>query len=671
MKITRNWLREYIETDLDAEALAAHLIQIGFDVEELSPAGDDVVLTIDVPSNRPDALGAIGLARELSARLGVPLRLPEEPLPEQGGDVGQSFRVEVEGPVDCPRYTARLIRNIRVAPSPDWMQARLTAVGLTPVNNVVDATNYVLYECGQPLHAFDASRLNGDRVVVRRGRPGEKLEAINGKTCPASADVLVIADDAGPVAFAGIMGGKPTEIAESTRDVLLESAQFDPVVIRRGARKLGLESDSSYRFERGVSYEGVAWASRRAASLIARIAGGRPAPGLLDASPGGSPRPRRVRFRLGACERLLGMPCDPAAVRRVLESIGCRLPDIPRGDDPLEVDLPEHRRDLQRECDLIEEVARHVGYDRIPTTPQIPLVLTDKDRRGYIEARVRERLVAMGYQEVLTLSFSDPALAAAFRLETADPAIVLGKLGTPDRPLRQSVVSSLLDVVRTNERYGTDLPLAFEIANVYGRRPDGGILERPGLGLAARGSFRDLRGHLEALADAVGLPLHVAPDGAPPPTWPTDRTARLDTGDARLGAATELTPADLKPWDLQHGICLAEIDLTPLIKGADLRKTWRDFSRMPDIRRDLAVLVEEGVSWERIAAAVRSVAPPWLERLEAFDVFRGAQIPKGRKSVAFAMSFRREDRTLTRQEVDGAIEAIVRNLGQEVGGTLR
>jgi phenylalanyl-tRNA synthetase beta chain len=669
MKLTLQWIRDYLATDLDAEALSRQLIQIGFDVEEMAPVGGDTVLTVDVPSNRPDCLGVIGIARELSARLRKPIQLPPVALREEGGTVEGRLRVVVQTPADCPRYTARLIRNVRVGPSPDWMRDRLLAIGVTPVNNVVDVTNYVLYECGQPLHAFDAGKLSGG-LTVRRGRPGEKMEAINGKTCSAGAEALVIADERGPVAFAGVMGGKPTEISPTTTDVLLESAQFDPVLVRRGARALGLESDSSYRFERGVSFDGVDWASRRAASLLAEMAGGKPAPGMVDVVPGGHPVRRVIRFRHAFCEKTLGMACDPGQVRDVLAALGCSLPSVPRGDVPVEVEVPEHRRDLQREADLVEEVARHLGYDRIPTTPQIPLVLTGRDRQGDVEARLRERLVALGYQEALTSSFGESPLASMFQLEPTEPVIVLGKHGTPDRPLRQSVTSSLIDVLRTNERYGTPLPQVFEIAAVYGRKKDA-LAEWQGLGIAVRDDFRTLRGHVEALSASVGLPIQFSSWETPPQPWPQGRTAALLMDGVRVGATAELRPADLKPWDLQNGACVAEIDLTRWLSGASLQRPYRDFSRLPEVLRDLAVIVDESVTWDRIASLVRATAPPWMERLEAFDVFRGAQIPPGRKSMAFSMSFRREDRTLTREEVDGVIGAIVKRLGQDLGATLR
>jgi phenylalanyl-tRNA synthetase beta chain len=670
MKLTLQWIRDYLATDLDAEALSRQLIQIGFDVEEIAPVDGDSILTVDVPSNRPDCLGVLGLARELSARLRIPLRVPDIALKPEGTPVEAACEVVVETPSDCPRYTARLIRGVRVGPSPDWLVSRLGAIGVTPVNNVVDITNYVLYECGQPLHAFDASKLIGQKITVRRGRPGEKMEAINGKTCLSGGDVLVIADAGGPVAFAGVMGGKPTEISPSTRDVLLESAQFDPVIIRRGARKLALESDSSYRFERGVSFDGVEWASCRAAALIEQLANGRSAPGMIDAAPSGRPPRRAIRFRHSVCEKLLGMPCSPESVHAVLSALGCRLSDVPRGETPVDVEVPEHRRDLNREADLIEEVARHVGYDRIPTTPQIPLVLTGRDRQADVESRLRERLVALGYQEVLTPSFGEAPTASTFQLDPAEAVIVLGKQGTPDRPLRQSVTSSLLAILQTNERYGTPLPQIFELATVYGRR-GGALAEWPGLGMAVRDDFRALRGHVEALATSVGLSLQMKAWENPPPSWPADRTAVLMLDGVRVGAAAELKPADLKPWDLQHGVCVAELDLSRWLTGAVLQRAVREFSRQPEVQRDLAVIVDDTVSWDRIASIVRDSAPPWMERLEAFDVFRGSQIPAGRKSVAFSMSFRRDDRTLTREEVDGVLGAIVKRLGQDLRATLR
>lgn len=672
MRVPVKWLREYVDVDLSPEEIARHFMEIGFDVEESAPVGGDVCLVLDVPSNRPDCLGLVGLARELAAAVRRPLRIPDPKAPEGGGPIAPAFSVQVESPSDCPRYVARLIRGVRVGPSPDWLRARLAAVGLAPVNNVVDVTNYVLFECGQPLHAFDAVRLHGGRIVVRRGGAGEKLVAINGRELQVGPDVLVIADGAGPVAVAGVMGGKASEITVATRDVLLESAQFNPVAVRRGGRLTGVASESSYRFERGVSFEAVAWASRRAAALMAELAGGTPAPGCLDVA-AGRPEKRSLVLRRSRCERMLGVTCEREAVSFLLTSIGCDVRGPAAADgDAVEVQVPDYRRDLVREADLVEEVARLSGYVKIPTTLQIPLVLTPKDRQGAVETRLRERLVAIGYQEVLTSSFADADAVGDLRLEeSSQPVLALGKKGTPDRPLRISLAASLLNVIRTNDRYGVSAPQVFEIAAVYEKRGDGAVGERSVLGLAIQDDFRTLRGHTESLASALDVPLRVAPWDKPPASWPEGATAALFLDGVRVGAMAHLDVACARRLALQHATCIAEIDLALWIEKARLVRPCRDVSRLPEVVRDLAVVVDTSVTWARVEAAARASAPAWLERLNAFDVYQGAQVPPGHKSVAFSMTFRRTDRTLTHAEVDAVVQEIVRRLERDLGGRLR
>src|SRR4051812_44413863 len=399
MKVPMSWLKEYVDPPASPQDLAKLLVMAGVGVESVE--GD--VLDLEITANRADLLSMLGVARETGVNLRKPVRVPEVSVPEGGDDVSKACSVEVAAKDLCPRYTARAVKGVKIGPSPGWMAQRLEAAGIRPINNVVDITNYVLLESGQPLHAFDAKVLRGNRIVVRRAAPDEKIVAIDGKEYKLTKDTLVIADAERPVAIAGVMGGKDSEISDATVDVLVESAQFDPVSIRRTARRLALSSDSSYRFERGVDHDTVDWASRRAVQLILQLAGGKAMAGVIDVS---APRPARpvAKVRPARISQVLGMAVAPARVREILTGLGAQ---VAGGDQELEVTSPIGRPDLKIEVDYIEEVARIEGYDKIPSDPRFGVRVAGDNLEDLVREEVRATLCGLGAYECPTWSFAE------------------------------------------------------------------------------------------------------------------------------------------------------------------------------------------------------------------------------------------------------------------------
>lgn len=615
MLVTHDWLSEYVDLP-PADELPDLLTKLGHAPGRSEPG----VLDLEILSNRPDCLGVIGVAREIAAATGRKLRAPSPALKESDVAVGQFVSVEVEAPELCPRYIARAVYEVKVGPSPDWLRQRLESVGVRPINNIVDATNYVLMEYGQPLHAFDATALRGKKIVVRRARAGEKIRAIDGREYALDAETLVIADAQAPVAIAGVMGGLDSEIGAGTRTVIIESAQFHGPSIRRTARKLGLHSPSSYRFERGVAWSGVEAASRRAAELM----GGKLAKGSIDVAVKPARR-RPIRLRPAQVERVLGMRVPAARVRGILSALGF-VKGVP----------PDWRRDLNIEEDLIEEIARLVGYDKIPDDATFPEQPAPRARERVVEQRIRELLMRAGAQEVLTRTFG-AAAGGAVRLRGTDLA------------MRTSLVPGLLKVLETNEAYREPAQPVFEIAKVY----DGaGPSERTVVGIAAAG-LRRVQGIVEALVAALtGATLAVEPREA--------RAAALAIGGRKLGWIAE-----------REGGSTAELYFDAFSEAAVLDRRLGELARFPAIERDLALIVEAATPWRRIEQVVLGAAPANIESVEFFDVYTGKQVADGKKSVAFRLRFRRADRTLTHAEVDAEVGRVVGVLERELGGTLR
>lgn len=656
MKVPISWLKEYVEVAGTPADLAKSLVMAGVGIEAVE--GD--VLDLEITANRADLLSITGVAREVGVLRGTSSRRPEVSYTEGTDEV--ACAVEVRAPDLCPRYTARMVRGAKIGPSPKWMAERLEAAGIRPVNNAVDITNYVLLESGQPLHAFDAKILKGKKIVVRRAAKGEKIVAIDGKTCELNPEMLVIADAERPLAIAGVMGGKESEIGDRTADILIESAQFDPVSVRRTSRKLGLSSESSYRFERGVDFDTVDWASRRAVQLILELAGGTALKGVRDVS-GPPPARPSARVRPARVSRVLGMEVSPARVREILTGLGCLVGGT---DEALDVAGPAGRRDLRIEVDYIEEVARIEGYEKIPCDTGFGLRVAVDNAEDLVREETRAALAGLGAYEVLTWSFAEARTPNRVSFWTRAPLIPLrDPQGQVDRTLRESLAPGLLKVLQTNEAYKEALHPVFEIAHVY-RKEEKGYGEKTVLGVAAPGDPLEVKGLLETVFARLGLAFEIAPASLPFLQPGTSAEVRADgRAVGYLG-----TPAAALT-DLRAKAAVAEVDFEAVVSSARLLRAYRDFNRQPPVSRDLTIVLADTVSWKDVESAVRESAPPTLESLKFLNEYRGKGIVKGHRALAFSMLFRASDRTLTSDEAESSVKSILAALERRFDARLR
>jgi len=677
VKISLNWLTDYVDVSLPSGELAEVFKHIGLPVEETIATEADIVLDLEVTSNRPDCLGHIGVARELAAATGKPFIPPQIGKLPVSGKASELTSVEVLAPDLCPRYTARVIRGVKVGPSPAWMVERLEAVGMRGINNVVDATNYVLMEYSQPLHSFDYDKLEGRRVVVRRAKGGETMVSIDGTRCELDETMLVIADARRPVAIAGVMGGQATEVSDSTVNVLIESAQFDPLSVRRTSRKLQLMSDSNYRFERGVDPVAIDGASLRACQLIVASGGGTVAEGLADvwARPH---TPAEVAMRPARCGALLGIEIAPARQQQILASLGL----APRQSGKrLVCTIPPYRADLTREIDLIEEVGRIHGYDNIPvgrqvTHPVVPDTLATRIRRLAGEA-----LAMAGFDEAVTFSFVDAAEAELFGHERH---VAVDKLTRKtNNVLRPTLLPSLLSACKTNQDAGNDEVCLFEIAACFPAAHGGGDSdngndndkklpdEHTELALASTDDLAEVRGALETLVERLAprASLTVSPQDHPHLAPGLAATVLLD-GKA-IGSIGQMSDPILHHYGLERPIAAAAVRFHPLIDAAQLVRIYEPLPRLPSVRRDLSIIVDEPVSWQQLSQAVAAIDQPLRQSLAYVTTYRGKPVPPGRKSVTVALEYRAADRTLRREEVDAQVEEIIAAMRKDFSAELR
>jgi phenylalanyl-tRNA synthetase beta chain len=665
--------------------------------EFLGRSGGDVVFDLEVTPNRPDLNSVIGIAREIAAVTGRPLRLPEIRLVETDPPAAHLVRVQLDAPDLCPRYTARVIRGVKIGPSPAWLRALLEKVGLRPINNVVDATNYVMLETGQPLHAFDYHLLakgpdGVPTIVVRRARDGELFITLDGQKHTLRADHLLIADTEKGIALAGVMGGQNTEINDRTVDVLLESACFAPANIRRTSKALGLRTDASYRFERGADIEAADWASRRCAQLILDLAGGRLATGVVDAWPNPLP-PRQITLRPARVNALLGISLQPAEIEYYLGQLGLKRVDrTPRPVDAPAVpetstwQIPSWRPDLKREADLIEEVCRLHGVDKIPATPPRGALGTHAHDAVHDQlAEVRRLLTGLGLDEAQGQTLLNAA--AAERLAGPDGLVRLANpLSSDMNVLRPSLLPGLLDVLQHNVgRRQNDLAL-FEIGRVFAPAGEA-VKENRRLAVALTGrrqpvfwsgaerdalyEWADLKGVLETFLEHFGVRGAVCAPRPPGGAFFIESAALTLGGRVPLGLFGQLNPLLARQYDVSAPVFLAELDLDQLLARRQAGRTFKPLPQFPAVRRDVALLVAESVTHEAVLAAVKQARVPDLEQVELFDLYRGPNVPAGQKSLAYACTYRAADRTLTDEEVNRAHAGLVEHLKRTLPATIR
>ncbi len=507
MIVSWNWLKEYVRLDMPVEALTERLMMAGLNLEEVDDVEGDMAIDLEVTSNRPDCLSHIGVARETGVLFDRALQIPAAAPPEKGPAISSLTSVENAATDLCPQYFARLVRGVKIAPSPDWMQRRLKTLGIRPINNVVDITNYVLMECSQPLHAFDFDKLEGKTIVVRRAAAGEKMTAIDQRPYELTGEMCVIADASRPVAIAGVMGGLDTEIGGQTTNVLIETAEFVPLSVRATARKLGLHSDSSYRFERGIDRHGLNWASRRCAQLMLELAGGELCSGPVFAgvTPAASREP--ILMRLSQISRILGIEIPKDEVVRILKALGL-VEATAHFAGTISIVPPSWRRDLTREIDLIEEVARIHGYEKIPEDVLVPLEVSKSTLHDQLCQRLAEGLLASGFFEAVTLTFVDEDLAGLFRPWTdALPLRVEHSSRQRENILRQSLIPSLLSSRRQNERQKNPNAQLFEFARVFhAADPERPEAQPNMLSFVSGKSFAEMKGIVQLLVSRTRRP---------------------------------------------------------------------------------------------------------------------------------------------------------------------
>jgi phenylalanyl-tRNA synthetase beta chain len=658
MLVSWNWLKDYIRLEMSPEELAERLAMSGLNHEGSEKVGDDLCIDLEVTSNRPDCLGHLGVAREIGVLWRQLLQVPAAEPEEAKAKVDDLVKVRIDCPELCYRYTARVIRGVKIGPSPDWLAARLRTIGVAVINNVVDVTNYVLMECGQPLHAFDLAELGGPEIIVREAIPDEEFEAIDHKTYPLEPGMCVIADKHGAVALGGVMGGADTEVSDRTTDLLIESAEFAPLSIRGTARKLNLHSPSSYRFERSVDPAGIDWASRRCCELILQTAGGQLAEGVVDV---GRDLPLRepVVLRFSQLKRVLGIDVPAEEVRRILAALGTKA--VRSDDESLQVVPPSWRRDLTREIDLVEEVARIHGYDKIPEDVHVPMTASHRSDRDRVTDKVRRVLTGIGLDEAMTACMVPEDWSKAFSPWTSTPAIVSNTpLLRGADVLRRSLVPSLLEVRRINESLSNPTVEQFETAKVYLPRP-GQLPEEPWmLAITSGGDYFDLKGVVESVVAALNHRVLVDAVGTSQPLLVPARSCELRIGEQVFGYLGEVTPEGLKQFGLRSPATVAELNLAVLESVAELTPQYTPLSPFPPISQDLNFIVAESLTWAELAATVRAAAGELLESLDYRETYRD---PKSdgpdTKRLLLTITLRSDTGTLTSEQAEEVRERII------------
>ncbi|MEW6442715.1 MAG: phenylalanine--tRNA ligase subunit beta [bacterium] len=629
----------------------------------------DHVLDVEVTPNRPDCLSVIGIAREIAAKKRLPLRYPDSSIREAGPPVGEVTSVEILSPERCPRYVARVLEGVRIGPSPFGLRRRLSLVGLRPINNIVDVTNFVMWELGQPLHAFDLDRLEDRRIVVRLPREGESLATLDGVERRLSGEDLLICDGRRPVALAGIMGGQESEIREDTARILLESAFFEPRGIRRTAKRQCLSTEASYRFEREIDRQGVLRAADRAAEMMRQLAGGSVLRGAVDVYPVPY-RPKAIALSASKVNRLLGTSLEKGQILDFLQRLDLRLEDA--GEDAFTVTAPSFRPDIREEMDVVEEVARLNGYDRIPTRmPVGPLSAAAADPERTAEEKIRDLLVGLGFQEVVQYSFVPRSWVEMMGNGAPDsgmaPVALQNPLSEAQAVLRTTLAGSLLDAVSRNIRKNNRNLKIFELNKIFLPAPDGG-LPREQKRLAAILTGRryprqwnqpseevdayDLKGVIEVILEAFGVRTF---------DWsPNEQIFSLHPGCSgdivinvtKAGHAGRLHPLLQERLEIDQDVYLLEMEFGALVARQDERKVYTPIGRFPAVQRDVALILDKAIPFRRIVEEMWSRADRSVVRIDLFDLYRGPPVPDSQKSLAFRITYQDPSRTLTDEEVN-------------------
>ncbi|MGB1124230.1 MAG: phenylalanine--tRNA ligase subunit beta [Phycisphaeraceae bacterium] len=672
MKVSLHWLNRLLEPAIDVEEAERLLTAGGFPVEETEPVGDDTMIDVEVTSNRPDVLSHVGVAREIAARSERTLNAPACELPDEAGEaINTLTSVANEAPDLCALYTARVITGVKIGPSPDWLVQALEAVGQRSVNNVVDITNFVLLELGQPLHAFDLNLLAGKKIVVRKAAKDEAFEAIDHTKHKLQDDMLVIADGEKPVALAGVMGGAHSEVNDNTTDLLIESAMFDELAVRRASRKLKLFSDSSFRFERGVDPLGVEAASKRCCELILELAGGTLAKGVIRVGQD-DPEATVLSLRTQRTRDLLGIDLSDEQQADLLKALGI---EATADAGTITATIPSYRLDLVREIDLIEEIARQHGLANIPTNEKINIVAHHPQDNVESKRVIVETLVAHGYHETITPSLIPLKDAEQF-VVSSEPASLTSDSRRLDNTLRPAVLPSLLACRKLNQDVGNHDVKLFEIASGWGKR-EGEIKEGRQLAILRdaddpQQAVSELKGTISEVVHALGGDAasgNLSFEAIEDPWYEVAAVIKLGDMPAGSFGLTKQTLTD--HFGLQTRVVSALICMENITSVYPPEHQAGELPKYPAIERDLSVVVDEATPWQVISETITTANPDLLESTNFVGTYRGKQVGKGKKSVTLRMQFRDPSTTLRHEQVDPQVETVVKALGEKVGAELR
>lgn len=651
-----------------------------------SPVGEDIkrilgldetVLEIEVTANRPDCLSIIGIARETAAILKKEFRFPKLEVPKGKDHIAQYTGAELIAPELCQRYTIRMIDNVKIKPSPLWMQKRLQAAGIRPINNIVDITNYVMLEIGQPLHAFDFDCLDDNKIVVRRAKTGEKLKTLDGVERVLDEDILVIADSNKPVGIAGVMGGENSEITEKTKRVLLESATFNYANIRKTSRKLGVRTEASARFEKGLDPALAIKASERFVQLVIQTQSGEVVDGVIDIYPQ-EIKPRRISMNSGKVNKLLGTNITIEEMENILNRLELKV--LKKTDTNLTIEVPTFRNDIAREADLAEEIGRIYGFNEIKATLPKGITTLGKINKGQaVVDKTKNILNSCGLSEVMTYSFISPKVFHKINIPEGhslrEVITIKNPLGEDYSIMRTTIIPNLLDVIERNINRNIDEIKIFELGNIY-RPRDLLLQELPdedrvlAIGVVGKADFYDLKGIIETLFDNLNIDSY---DFLPAkhPTFHPGRTAEILIKNEKIGVLGEIHPDVTEKYEINKRVYMCEINFERVIEATNLTFKYKPLPKFPAITRDIAVIVNEDIMAGDIKKTIEAEGGNIVEKIELFDVYKGRQIPDGYKSLAYSITFRSEERTLTDEDVTAIQEKILSELEKKFNAQLR
>lgn len=679
MKLSLNWLKDYVSISAPVEQLAHRLTMAGLEVEKMTEAGGDTVFELEITPNRPDCLNVVGIAREAAAIFNKNLKIPKI---KKISFAKNKTEIAIQEKDLCPRYIGTVMRAVKVGPSPAWLKERLEAIGLRSINNVVDITNFCLLELGQPLHAFDYDQLAGGMIVVRRAKPGESIMTIDGGEQKLDPSILVIADEKRPVAIAGIMGGKATEVTTETKNILLESAYFDPIVIRRAGRKLGLSSDSSYRFERGVPLDIVEPGAQRAIALIQQIAGGT-ITAFADVYPGKKKNLKsEIKISLAEINSLLGADIAANRIQGVLKKLEFKA-TVSKNN--FKITPPLFRNDVRSRVDVIEEVARIVGYDTLPSsTPNIKMSLIQPHSGWICKNHLRTLLTAQGLSEIITYSLVSPKDLEKIHLEDRRGIHVKNPLNEDQAMLRPDLLASFLSVLFFNISRGQKDVQIFELGKVYPALP-----EKEVLGILLTGTrhedwrqmnkesvdFYDLKGRLESIFNEYDIK-QISFDSIQHAAFENHHAVAVKIKNHPVGILGKIARDVLEAWDIKRAqVFFAQMDIAWLYEYAGAEKRYQLISEFPAIVRDASLAIKKDVSWRQILGMIEQATSPkgiFVSLIKFQEEYKGEKIPEGYRGIVFSLTYRTDPpRTLRDEEVNEIHNQICSLLKEKLGAIVR